>query len=228
MVPGTIPAFTATNPGAVPVTATVTVTPSFNGCPGTPTTFTITVNPSTAVNTPPNQNLCNGTSTATVTFTGGVAGTVYNWTNNNTSIGLAASGTGDISAFNGINIGTTPVTATITIIPTANGCPGASKAFTITVKPTPTVNTPGNQTVCNGTPTTTVTFTGAITPTTYNWTNNAPSIGLLASGTSNIASFTAVNAGASPVIATITVTPTVNGCDGTPASFTITVNPATL
>lgn len=61
--------------------------------------------------------------------------------------------------------------------------------------------------------------------TIFNWTNDTPSIGLSASGTGNIPSFTAVNTGSTPVVATITVTPMIDGCAGTPIQFTITVNP---
>ncbi len=61
--------------------------------------------------------------------------------------------------------------------------------------------------------------------TTFNWTNDTPSIGLAASGSGNITAFTAVNTGSSPTIATITVTPMIDGCAGTPIQFTITVNP---
>ena len=42
---------------------------------------------------------------------------------------------------------------------------------------------------------------------TYTWTNDDTSIGLAASGTGDIASFTATNTGTAPVIATIVVTP---------------------
>jgi gliding motility-associated-like protein len=62
-----------------------------------------------------------------------------------------------------------------------------------------------NQTVTNGSATTAVPFSGA--GCTYKWTNDQPSIGLAASGTGNIASFTASNSGSTPVIATITATP---------------------
>jgi gliding motility-associated-like protein len=63
-----------------------------------------------------------------------------------------------------------------------------------------------NQTVTNGSATTAVPFTGA--GCTYTWTNSQPSIGLPASGTGSIASFTASNPGTAPVTATITATPT--------------------
>ena len=62
--------------------------------------------------------------------------------------------------------------------------------------------------------------------TTYNWTNDTPSIGLAASGTGNILPFNAINTGTTPVVATITVTPVTGGCAGTPITFTITVNPS--
>jgi len=222
---GNIPAFTAMNTGSAPVTATITVTPTANGCTGTPATFTYTVNPTPSVNTVSGQTICNGTATAPVSFGGPVSGTTFSYTNNNTSIGLAGTGTGNIASFTGTNTGSAPVTATVTVTPSANGCTGTPSNFTITVNPTPTVNAPSNQTVCNGTNTAAVNFTGAVAGTTYNWTNNTPSVGLAAAGSGSIPAFAAVNNGTAPVTATITVTPTANGCTGTPQSFTITVNP---
>ena len=61
--------------------------------------------------------------------------------------------------------------------------------------------------------------------TIFNWANDTPSIGLAANGIGNIPSFTSINNGNTPIVATITVTPSVNGCAGTPIQFTITVNP---
>ena len=233
---GNIASFAAVNTGTTPVTATITVTPSYtNGgvtCTGTPTTFTITVNPTPTVNTVANQAVCNGSNTTAVTFSGAVTGTVYSWTNNTPSIGLVASGTGAIASFTAVNTGTTPVVATITVTPSANGCSGTPRTFTITVNPTPTVNAVSNQVVCNRSTTTAVAFSGAVTGTVYNWTNNTTSIGLAASGTGDIAAFTAVNTTQTPVVATITVTPSyTNGgvtCLGTPRTFTITVNPTPI
>jgi len=69
----------------------------------------------------------------------------------------------------------------------------------------PKVKAQGNQTVTNGATTTAANFPG--TGCVYNWVNDTPGIGLAASGTGNIASFTAVNTGSSAVTATITATP---------------------
>ena len=238
---GNIASFTALNTGTLPVVATIVVTPTFTngsvGCAGPTKTFTITVNPTGQVNQPASEVLCNGSLTTAVSFvtvnTGGT--TTYAWTNSATSIGLAASGTGNIASFTAVNTGTLPVVATIVVTPTFTngsvGCAGPTKTFTITVNPTGQVNQPVSQVVCHNTATTAVTFgtTNTGGTTTYAWTNSTPSIGLAASGTGNIASFTALNTGSSPVVATIVVTPTFTngsaGCAGPTKTFTITVNP---
>ena len=102
----------------------------------------------------------------------------------------------------------------------------------VVVNPTAQVIQPSSQVVCNNTYTTTVTFNTVNTGgnTTYTWTNDKPSIGLLANGTGDIAAFNAVNNGTTQVVATITVTPHFNNgnvtCDGPSKTFTITVNPS--
>jgi len=215
-------------PTASPTTTqTYTVTASDGqGCTST-ATATITVNPLPTLNPVSNQTFCDA-SASSVNFTGS-AGTGYTWTNSNTSIGLGSGGSGNIS-FTSANSGSSAITATIAVTPQNyfNGlvCTGTPGTFTITVEPAPSVNTVSSQTLCNGNNTTAVTFSGStVSGTTYNWTNSNTSIGLAASGSGNIASFTATNTGSSPVTATITVTPTANSCPGTPVTFTITVNP---
>ena len=238
---GNIPSFTAINSGNSPVTSTIDVTPVFvNGsvsCEGTPISFTITVNPSVSVNNVADQVVCNNSSTSAINFTSSASGgTVqYNWTNSDPSIGLAASGNGNIPSFTAKNTGTAPVTATITVTPVfTNGsasCQGTSLNFTITVNPTATVNAVDNQIVCHGSNTDAVNFSSPVNggTVTYSWTNDNTSIGLAASGNGNIPSFTATNTGTAPATATITVTPIfTNGsvsCNGTSRQFTIIVNP---
>ncbi|MFT6504037.1 MAG: gliding motility-associated-like protein [Crocinitomicaceae bacterium] len=222
---GNIGPFVGTNAGAAPISGTITVTPTINGCVGSPEVFTITVNPSPVVNPIPDETLCNGAPTTAVNFTSTTAGTTFAWSNNTTSIGLGASGNGNIPSFNATNAGATSTTATITVTPTANGCLGTAINFTITVDPTPTVNAVADQTICSGEPTTAVNFSGNVAGTIYNWVNTNPAIGLGAGAAGNIPTFNGTNAGAAPISGTITVTPTANGCVGTPTDFVITVNP---
>ncbi|MEI9921717.1 MAG: PKD-like domain-containing protein [Bacteroidota bacterium] len=226
---GNIAAFAATNSGSSPVIATITITPKYTfgaiTCNGPTKTFTITVQPTPVVAATGSQVVCNGTSTTAVTFSGTATG--YTWTNDNTSIGLAASGTGNIASFTGVNSGSTPAVANIVVTPVYGSCTGATKSFTITVNPTPSVTAPADQVVCNGANTTAVNFTG--TGTSYDWTNDTGSIGLATSGTGNIAAFAATNSGSTPVIATITITPKYTfgavTCNGPTKTFTITVQP---
>ena len=238
---GNIPSFTSSNTGTVPVVATIVVTPHFeNGsvtCDGPTRTFTITVNPAAEVEQPASEVVCNGAPATAVTFTTtNTGGTVtYTWTNDQPTIGLAATGTGNIPSFTATNAGSSPVVATIVVTPHfENGsvtCDGPAKTFTITVNPTAEVEQPIDIVVCNGN-SASIAFATVNTggTTTYTWTNDQPSIGLVASGTGNIASFNAINTGSVPVVATIVVSPHFeNGsktCDGPTKTFTITVNPA--
>ncbi|WP_243349007.1 PKD-like domain-containing protein [Parabacteroides sp. FAFU027] len=229
--------FTALNTGTKPITAHITVTPSFgtgsNLCPGVAKTFSITVNPTGQINKPSNIVMCTNQTAAVDFSTLNTAGTTsYSWTNSNTEIGLSASGSGNIS-FTTQNSGTKPVTATITVTPTfTNGsasCPGIAETFTITVNPVAQVNQTAEQVVCDGQPVN-VNFSTANTGgvTSYSWTNDNSAIGLTATGSDNL-SFIARNNTKAPVKATITVTPVfINGgeiCSGSAKTFTITVNP---
>ena len=172
------------------------------------------MNPAPTVNTITDQIVCNGAGTSIVNFSSSTAGTTFDWTNNDPSIGLAANGSGNIASFTATNNGTSAVIATISVTPTANGCPGVPVDFTITVNPTPNVDPILDQSVCDGSNTAAVNFTSTTANTTFSWTNNNASIGLGASGTGSIAAFTGQNSGATPVSGTITVTPEANGCAG--------------
>lgn len=237
---GNITTFAAINSGNSPIVATIIVTPTFNNgganCTGPTKTFTITVNPKANVTKPTNIDVCNGNTVAAITFGSSNSGgtKTYTWTNTNPSIGLGASGTGDIPSFTAINNGSFPITATINVTPIYdNGgikCNGQTETFVITVNPTAQVTQPTNVTVCDGNITSAITFgtTNTGGTTTYSWINNTPSIGIT-SGNGNILSFTATNIGATPIIATFTVTPSFNkgstNCTGPAKTFTVTVNP---
>jgi len=230
--PGGIPATSSSEdpgsityrlPGVYSVSLIVT-----NECgPATTTSNSFTIKPTPTVNDISNQEKCKGEQSDAVVFSGTVLNTLYSWTNNNTLIGLPASGTGDINPITLTNTGTTVLTATINVTPSLNGCIGTSKSFTIKVNPAPTVNTITNKLVCNGATQSSVNFSSTVTGTTFSWTNNNAGIGLASSGTGNTPDFTAVNSGTTPIVATISVTPlnALGGCPGTVRTFTITVNP---
>ncbi len=218
-----------TNTTNAPVTVTFTITPTANGCFGTPITATVLVNPTpNAVATPASQTVCSGTAITTIVLSGNVAGTTFNWTRDNTVTvtGIAASGSADISGTL-TNATTSNVTVTFTITPTANGCTGAPITATVLVKPTPdVVAIPTSQTICSGA-VAAINFTGNLGPvTTYNWTrdNTVAVTGLPASGSGNI-NAALTNTTNAPVTVTFTITPTFNGCTGASITATVLVNP---
>jgi len=234
---GNLPAFISQNTTSAVTSAVVTVVPGniVNGflCEGTPSSFTINVNPIPNVNATEDITVCNNSNVAQINFSG--TGINYNWTTANTSVGLATgNGTNSIPSFNSNN--TTPTTniseIIVTPIFTNNNvsCFGNNDTFNIFVITNPVVNNINNQELCNGSQTVDVIFSG--TANQYTWGNNNVNIGLASTGSGDILSFTATNTILSPITGTVTVTPSyvLNNvsCVGPTNNFTITVNPTPI
>ncbi|MFN8357663.1 MAG: PKD-like domain-containing protein [Spirosomataceae bacterium] len=162
-----------------PITLTAPYANTYSWTPGSATTKSITVNPSlgttnynvklgygnfgcnadspinVVVNTPPdvtpvaNQNVCAGSATSTISFSGTVPGTTFNWTNTNTAIGLASSGSGDISSFTATNTTAAPISGIITVTPVNGPCTGTPITFTITVFNQPVINSVTGSVICS-------------------------------------------------------------------------------
>ncbi len=145
---GNLPSFAAVNVSSTPIVATITVTPTVNGCVGTPVNYTITVNPGAVANVGSNLTVCNGDPVPSSTFSSVPAGGTFSWTNTNINIGLAANGSGNTPLFNAANPSAVPITGSISVVATTNGCPGAPSVYTITVNPAVTgIN---NISICQG------------------------------------------------------------------------------
>jgi gliding motility-associated-like protein len=114
-------------------------------------------------------------------------------------------------------------TGTYTFTPDPGQC-AVNATFTYQVNPVPSVTVRTDTSVYDGA--VVPSFNPVTTPAaSVSWTNSNPAIGLAASGTGNIPSFTAVNLGSTPITAIITITPFINGCVGTVQRYTITVLP---
>lgn len=220
-----------TNSTTSPIIVQYAVTPSSGSCQGTAFTLDVTINPMPTVAAIANQTVCNGSATTTVTFSGTVSNTQFNWVNSNTAIGLAASGSGDIPAFAAVNTTTAPITATITVTPVVNSCNGQPQTFTITVNPAPVVIfSIANQAICSGITSASVTLSSATPNTTISWSAVAPTgvTGVQTSGSTTIPAQTLVNTTSSPITITYTAIATTadaSACPGAPSVYTITVNP---
>jgi len=206
-------------------TINYTVTLGFGnvGC-NTTISQSVTVGPP-SVNPVSNQAFCSGAN-AVITFTGGDVGTVYNWTNTNPAIGLAAGGSGSLN-FTATNATAAPISGTIQVTPVNGGCTGTPISFSITVNPSPNaVATPPSQTICSGAAITTIALSGNVGGTVYNWTrdNNVAVTGIAANGAGDI-SGALTNITNAPVMVTFTITPMANSCPGAAITATVLVNP---
>lgn len=144
------------------VTVSYVYSLSVGGCTSN---FTVvaTVKPTPTLTVPSNQVYCNGANVPSIIFNGTVAGTIYTWGNNNTAIGLAASGTGNIPSFTAINATTTLITALISVRPSASGCNGSNSSFTIAIDPASQGGTVSSDAVvCSGANTGMLTLSGHI------------------------------------------------------------------
>lgn len=218
----TVPSTKGLNSTPISNTSNIEVEPELNGCFGTKENFTITILPEPNVNAIQSQTICDGQPTSPIIFSGSAS--QFDWSNDNTTIGLMANGSGNILSFITSNHSNTANIATITVTPKSGLCAGSPKNFQITVSPPPVMNTPSNILVCSRDQIPLISFTGTA-GANYSWSNDNPSIGITANGSGDISSFTAQNQTNSQNIANITVTPSFGNCNGTSVSFQISIDP---
>jgi hypothetical protein len=157
------------NPALIPGGQTYTVTYTFQGpanCPPVNGTYTFSVPAVPSLNAISSKTVCAGSLVSATNFTTSPVGGSYNWTNNNTAIGVAASGSSNINSYTAPSVTVTTV-GIFTVTPVSSGCIGSPKTFSITIIPKPTLAVaPTSASICPGIPTS-LTSSGA---STYTWT----------------------------------------------------------
>jgi len=201
-----------------------TVTVLQNGCQAQQV-IPVVVSPAPTFTAVTPISLCSGGAVPAQTFTGTPANATFTWTNNQTSIGLAASGNGGLPSFTATNNSANPVIATVSVVPHLGTCNGTASNFTITVNPAPTITVPASNVYCEGAIVPAIPWTTSSATATVAWTNNNTATGMGASGTGTIPTFTASQVN-TQTISTITATPSQGACVGTPVTFNLTVNNA--
>ncbi|RYD91941.1 MAG: hypothetical protein EOP54_21610, partial [Sphingobacteriales bacterium] len=207
-----------------------TITPTANGCPGPSAQVTIYVNPRPTFTTtvsPVSQIICSG-SNADFIFTSNLLNTSYNWTVVQSGVSGASNNSGTSISHTLTTTGNVTGTAVYTITPVADGCNGTPQVYTITVNPIPNVVavvTPASNIICSGA-TTNIVLSSAVTGTNFTWTASATGVTGSSGGTGASIAQTLNNTGTTDGTVTYTITPTYNGCIGTPIVRTITVRPA--
>lgn len=215
-------------------TVTVNVTDSKN-CKATDTKkFTVVDNEDPDFTVPADVTICraaDGSFDASVSITGEPDPTTY-------SDNCTSTATDFVMTF--VNRDTLPTSDLATRILTREWtltdlCNNSTtKEQKIYINPTVVMDTPADQTICDGEDIAPVTFSTTVTDGTMNyaWTssNTTTITGLAAAGNGDIPATTLVNTQATAQTTTITVTPTYtnNGkdCVGEPVTFTITVKPS--
>lgn len=145
-----------------------------------------------------------------------------------TPAGGTWSGTGVSGSTGNYKFDPTSGTQTLTYAYSNGTCSNSSQT-TVTVKAAPNaVATPTSQTTCSGSDITTIVLTGSLSGTTFTWTrdNTLTCRDMASSGSGNIRG-ELTNTTTEPVTVTFTITPSANGCTGTPITATILVNPKT-
>ncbi|MCG2612599.1 T9SS type B sorting domain-containing protein, partial [Flavobacterium sp. SM15] len=221
---GTAIAQSLTTTGAAIGTATYTVTPTANGCSGTPFTVVVTVNPiPTGSATPPSDTICSA-SAPNIVLSGPVSGTTFDWTVAATGVSGAFNGSGATIDQVLTATGTTNGTVTYTVTPRANGCNGTPFTVVVTVKPTPTGSaTPPSDTICSGT-TPSILLNGPVAGTTFDWTVTSSGVSGASNGSGATIAQTLTTTGSATGTVTYTITPKANGCNGAPFDVIVTVN----
>jgi gliding motility-associated-like protein len=204
--------------------AVYSVTPTVGGCPGIPMLVTVRVNPIPVATANAAVTTICSSSTTDITLTSSIAGTTFSWTVIQTGIFGATPGNGATIAQTLTTVNSIQGTVIYTITPTFNGCSGAPITVTIIVNPTPEVFGSAAATICSG-ETPNISLFPSIVATTFAWTVNAVNVIGAQAGTGVVINDILT---ATPNLGTAiyTVTPTANGCSGTPLLVTITVNPA--
>ncbi|KGO92458.1 hypothetical protein Q767_15635 [Flavobacterium enshiense DK69] len=215
--------------GNLPGQATYTITPVTNGCLGTPISITITVNPIPVVKASPlNQTVCSGTATNIVLISN-VPNTTFTWNVIQTGVYGAASGTGNSITQTLSTVSLVQGTVDYIITPHTNGCAGMPVTVTVLVNPMPEVfGDPSETVICSGDSAEFALFPN-IPGTTFTWTVEQNGVTGASDGSGNAnplpVSQVLETTGNTPGTVTYTITPSANGCIGTPITIEFTVNP---
>ncbi|RYY99572.1 MAG: PKD domain-containing protein [Chitinophagaceae bacterium] len=218
-----------TNTTGAPVLVTYIITPSANGCTGTPFTYTVTVNPNAIISSAAAGTACSGVP-QNYGITSNVTGATFSWSRaavagiSNAAVSGQTSATIAEALLNTTNV---PVDVVYSIAPSFSGCAGTPFTYTVTVFPAVSVTSAATATVCSNAPLG-YSITGNVAGTTFSWSRAAVA-GISNPAVSGQATAlideSLVNTGNAPVSVTYIITPAANGCAGASFTLTVTVNP---
>ncbi len=221
--------FTAqANTSGLAITSNFTYSAMLDGCTSIAKTFKVTVLPQPVIDPIGDLAICSFNNIVT-NFSSNVTGATFNWVNDNTATGIAASGTGNINTTASENLTGANLISNVTVTAVKDGCVSAIETFTITLKPNPIVAAQSDIEICANDAINEIIFSdNSSGVSTISWTaTNAGAIGLATgSGTGSIPAFTAnINNTTAPIISNVTVTSLWNGCVSHQLNFKIILKP---
>ncbi|WP_281238256.1 T9SS type B sorting domain-containing protein [Flavobacterium praedii] len=185
---------------------------------------TITVNSLPIASYTGITSLCSGNVTS-IALSSTIPGSTFSWNAVQNNVSGASSSTGNTIAQTLSTTGTNVGQVVYNVTPIAGSCLGLPKMITIDVSPVPNVvDNTAKKIVCSG-ETTNIKLSSGIVGTTFSWTVNATGVTGATVGSGNTITQTLSNLGFVPGTVDYTITPSINGCIGTPIVVTITVNP---
>ncbi|MBW4359207.1 PKD-like domain-containing protein, partial [Flavobacterium taihuense] len=185
---------------------------------------TISINPLPIADFTGSTAICSGNSTAIVLLST-IPGTTFSWNAVQNNVTGATSSSGSVINQTLMTTGSNMGQVVYNVTPMVGSCMGLPKMITINVSPVPDVieNT-AKKSLCSG-ETTSIDLTSAIMGTTFSWTANATGVTGATAGSGNEIIQLLSNAGFVPGTVDYVITPSVNGCLGTPITVVISVNP---
>jgi gliding motility-associated-like protein len=203
-----------------------TITPTNIGCSGAPISVNVLVTPKpTLTATAASNSICSGSATA-INLVGSIPNTNFSWNLIQNNVTGGSIGTGNVIAQTLNTVTNSSGEAVYAITPLVNGCSGITTTISIIVNPIPVavINPAGGQILCSG-QTTAISFSSPVINTVFNWTVNQTNLNGASSG-----SGTTIAQALSVILpavgsATYEVTPTSNGCIGTPVQVSVNVKP---
>ena len=236
---------TLKNPTFFQQTVTYQITPSYNGCAGSPTDVVVTVNPTPDVLPSYTPAICDGTLTNVLVTTNAnpKALVIFNY------VGSSPDGVTGMSSQNGVPNNSTisdilhngfddQRRAIYTFTTFIEGCQGKSDTIIITVKPIPNVSSsPANQLICDGTKTG-FTLTSSTLPTdsvrfrleanSAGGVGGYPTTPLTGLLNNHIVQDLLSNATNAPQNVNHIITPSSQGCIGPSINVIVTVKPTPI
>ncbi|HEU4789968.1 MAG TPA: PKD-like domain-containing protein, partial [Flavobacterium sp.] len=201
------------------------VTPIMGSCIGLSKMITVNVSPiPNVIENTIKKTLCSRETTS-IDLSSAIVGTTFSWTVNTNGVTGAVAGTGSKITQLLTNAGFVTATVDYTITPSINGCAGTPVTVTINVNPLPEVLGTPPGTICSG-GISSITLSPTIVGTVFDWTVVQNGVTGAAAGTGNTIEQVLETVGPSQGNAVYTITPSLNGCVGTPLDIVENVNPS--